>query len=507
MRETARMAIAPLVLLGRIVTFDDDSTVIEDGALYIGADERIAAVQERGAPAPAGFEDAATLETGGTVYPGLIDLHNHIAYNTLPLWASPTREEPWERRDQWPDDDDYKPTISLPANAYCKIAGEAVLKYVETKAIIGGTTAIQGSAKVPSYEGWLVRNVEAETFKTGDTFTRQSVRELGSAEDFEKYRKAMTEDRDSFIYHLSEGSAASLIEEFDALKSHDCLNERLIAIHCTALGETQFEAWNPESTVVWSPFSNLWLYGTTTQVVEARDAGLRVCLGTDWTPSGSKNLLGELKVADVCNGRLFDSAFSDEELCRMATSNPADALAWDERLGRLKAGLHADVLVTTNRDADPYRNLITAIERDVLFVAINGYPFYGTPRLMRTARAEHAEPIRIGRERRSIVLVYPGFPDADMTWVEVKDELDSARGDPRRHEQERQGRRPRGRVVRMVPDKPWDERDARDVTPPTLDTVPLPEPDALTHDKAFFRNVERLGFHGGVLDQLRDYYS
>jgi hypothetical protein len=44
------------------------------------------------------------------------------------------------------------------------------------------------------------------------------------------------------------------------------------------------------------------------------------------------------------------------------------------------------VLVTTGRGGDPYRNLITAVERDVLFVAINGYPFYGTYNLMRAAR-------------------------------------------------------------------------------------------------------------------------
>ena len=37
----------------------------------------------------------------------------------------------------------------------------------------------------------------------------------------------------------------------------------------------------------------------------------------------------------------------------MATCNPADALSWQERLGRLKAGLHGDVLVTTDRGATP----------------------------------------------------------------------------------------------------------------------------------------------------------
>ena len=36
-----------LVLLGRLVTFDPDRPEVEDGALYVGADERIHAAQRQ----------------------------------------------------------------------------------------------------------------------------------------------------------------------------------------------------------------------------------------------------------------------------------------------------------------------------------------------------------------------------------------------------------------------------------------------------------------------------
>lgn len=494
----------PLVIKGRIVTLDSKSRVIEDGTLYVGADERIAAIRGPGEPGPEGFESARVLDTGGSVYPGLIDLHNHIAYNALPLWASPTRTEPWLRRDQWPDDPDYKPSISLPANAYCKLAGEATLKYVETKAVIGGTTAIQGSAKVPHYDGWLVRNVEKETFKkTRKISVRQSVRELEKPADFAKYRKAMDEGY-SFIYHLAEGRDPSLVEEFEAAKQHKLLHKRLLAIHSSALTGAEFKRWRPKGSVVWSPFSNLWLYGHTTPANTAHESGLRICLGADWSPSAAKNLLGELKVADLCNRELFGGHFSDEQLVRMATSNPAEALAWQDTLGSLTEGLRADVVVTSGRESDPYRNLITAAEKDVEFVAINGYPFYGTRRLMDAAGAAHAESIKVGRHSRRIVLVYPGYPQADMTWAQVQDELASVRADPQRHEQRRKGSRPGGREVRLQPEKFRDPQVKLDK--PTLDNLSLPEPDALSHDTAFLRDIERRGFHGGLLDGLRQYY-
>ena len=50
--------------------------------------------------------------------------------------------------------------------------------------------------------------------------------------------------------------------------------------------------------LVWSPLSNLLLYGKTAAVYDALAAGVLISLGTDWTPSGSPNLLTELKVAD-----------------------------------------------------------------------------------------------------------------------------------------------------------------------------------------------------------------
>jgi 5-methylthioadenosine/S-adenosylhomocysteine deaminase len=150
-----------LVLLGRLVTFDPARPEVEDGALYIGADERIAAVQSRTDPAPGGFESARRVRTGGAIYPGLIDLHSHVVYNVLPLWSPPGTTKPFVNRKDWPKHGDYEGTVSDPANALGALAGKAHLKYCEVKAVVGGTTAIQGSAKMAyPYEGWLVRNVE-----------------------------------------------------------------------------------------------------------------------------------------------------------------------------------------------------------------------------------------------------------------------------------------------------------------------------------------------------------
>jgi len=71
---------------GRIVTMDSAFRVIPKGTIYIDRGS-IVAVNEAQASCPAEFEDVPVVKTGGTIYPGLIELHNHLAYNALCLWV------------------------------------------------------------------------------------------------------------------------------------------------------------------------------------------------------------------------------------------------------------------------------------------------------------------------------------------------------------------------------------------------------------------------------------
>lgn len=497
--------IDPLILCGRLVTFDDGK-VIDEGALYIGADEKIAAVQDAEAAPPPGFQQARKVKTGGAIYPGLIDLHGHMVYNALSLWSPLGRTEPYVSRYEWPGAKDYEERISDPANALGALAGKAMLKYVETKAVIGGTTAIQGSAKMAyPYEGWLVRNVEYETFKTGKKSVYQSALPLKD-DEYPKDAKRMKEGK-AFLYHLAEGTEEELVEEYEKLRDEHCLQPTLGAIHCTALHEDNFEEWASHGgSVIWSPFSNLWLYRDTTKVDEATKAGVKVCLGADWSPSGSKNLLGELKVADLWNKEHMKGAFEDRELCEMATANPADTLGWGDRLGRLRVGLHADVLVTTDREKDAYRNLITSLEHDVLLVAINGQPFYGTKELIDRTGAEHAEEIHVGRTTRQIILIYPAVKEADMGWKAVLEDIKKAKDDPVARYLEIEHLHEVGKPPPwLMTDKPWDDPSQTKKEVPV--TVEIPPLDALTHDAAYFAAVKASPIHGGKLDGIRDYYG
>ena len=501
-----------LVLTGRLVTFDPARPTIDRGALYLDDAGRIEAVASAADPAPAGFGSAARVATGGTVYPGLIDLHNHLAYNTRGLWFAP-RGEPYDHHDAWTRAKTYRSEISIPNLALAAAAGKAVLKFAEVKAVVGGCTAIQGSPGLSRpYEGWLVRNVEHETFGTGDDVIVQSAL-TRNREQLAAYTTKM-EGGASFIYHLAEGTAASLRREWDDVVAARALHERLVAVHATVLTRADFRAWRRAGagTVVWSPFSNLWLYRATTDVVRARESGQLVCLGSDWGPSGTKNILGELKVGALWNRDALDGAFTDRELCEMVTANPGDALAraWGPRVGRLREGLAGDVAVVADRVADPYANLIRSTERHVRLVLVQGRPVYGSGAMMAAAGSRTHEPITVAGVRRAIQLVDPGRPDADMSWPDVLAALERVRADPGGRLDAMALPAPPGEEpLQLIPDMPLGGAPDEGMLSDTdLREAVIPPIDSIYHDAAFFRSLaaSRAPILGGRLDRLREFF-
>jgi hypothetical protein len=187
------------------------------------------------------------------------------------------------------------------------------------------------------------------------------------------------------LLHLSEGTNEAARSHFTALHLPDntwAITPALAGIHSLALAPEDFQTMQEHGgAIVWSPLSNLLLYGKTADVKTAKQNGVRIGIGSDWSPSGSKNLLGELKVAylySAANGNIF----TNRELLSMATRTAAEILQWDKILGSIEAGKLADLLVVAGESNDPYAAFFQAHETDITFVIINGVPRYGDPTLM-----------------------------------------------------------------------------------------------------------------------------
>ena len=390
-------------LAGDIVT---PTGVVAGGYLVVDG-EQIAEVRTAAEGAPAGV---TVVSTGGYILPGLIDGHSHVEYNHIPLAQFGKR---YGDRDQWPNAAAYQTLVKDPKNAVTAagLTCEA-LKHGEARALVGGTTAIQGTPQLSCVRP-LVRNLEQENFCKDRV--RQNVtdasgfgRSISGKPSFADSVKSdiAAHKLDAVVVHLGEGIDAHAESEWSTVKSLGLNLPELVIIHGTAFGPSELsEMASAGAKMIWSPLSNLLLYGNTAKIPAALDAGVLVALGSDWAPSGSANLLWELKTADHVNRVLWNGRITDEELFDMVTINPAIAFGIDKEVGTLEAGKTADYMVIAKSAtaATAYRALIEARPENVLLVAISGDPLYGEPAFLDSlGKAGDYELIDACGQRRAI---------------------------------------------------------------------------------------------------------
>lgn len=400
-----------LALAGRVVTMDSARTVIQEGVLWI-AGSRIAAVTSAIAPTPAGFADIAPLPTNSTLYPGLIELHNHLCYNILTLWQVPKL---YSNRDQWPSHKDYSKLISGPMGTLGSIPEQvaAISRYTEAKCLLGGVTTSQGitirSFSTKRYYKGIIRNVEASLDKLLPA-ARAKIGDV-KADTAQSFLKSISKKSCScFLLHLSEGRDAHARQRFLDLKFGNdswAIAPSLCGIHAAALKPEDFQIMAEHgASMVWSPSSNLMLYGATADVAAATAAGVRVSLGCDWSPSGSRNLLAELKIARAA-AQAFNTGLTSRDIVAMVTSTPAAILRWGDHLGTLVAENYADVIAVKGTTGDPYDHLINADESDLRLVMIGGRSRLADP-VLDLIPAANVETISVGAATREV-----DFEDAD----------------------------------------------------------------------------------------------
>lgn len=406
-------AAGSFALAGRVVTMAPGKTPLGAGVVYVAGNSIVAVLDSAQAPPP-GFGAITPIATNGTIYPGLIELHNHLSYDVLPLWQVPHR---FTNRGGWSVGPTYRTLISGPMGILGQTAGlpEAVVRYVEAKALLGGTTTSQGVALYSDpamrtlYFG-AARNVE----RTEDPDLPIAATRIGDVEARDAAKFLVEEQlATSLLLHLAEGSDLVAENHFKALHQPPPLDRWAIApslagIHCVPLVQADFDVLAAHgASMIWSPLSNLLLYGRTADIAAARAAGVRVGIGSDWSPSGSKNLLAELKVARFVGG------IADRDLLAMATIDAAAILRWQATLGSLEAGKRADLIVVVGTADDPYGHLFTARETDIELVMIDGVVRVATSALMTALQpGVPTESLAVGSTTRQLNLAQVGVNPA-----------------------------------------------------------------------------------------------
>ena len=370
------------------------------GEVLVEADKITCVAADTACEAMPGATGATIIDTKGVIAPGLIDTHNHILFDIFDNsdWGP---AQLYGDHDQWPVEPRYNAMLDVKQclvddsqgrPAWCAMtpygtsAGSLrceVDKFGELKGLVAGTTSIVGLPGTSAgCFGSLSRSVDVAQNGLGVDQVQTSALYPPSDPNgvCTNYASGKTK---AFLLHAGEGVDAAAAAEFDRLgtmtTTPNCLYAPQTAItHGVAFTPAQFTTMATNGMkLIWSPQSNVSLYGTTADIPSALDAGVPISLAPDWSMGGSQNLLDELRFADSWDNMHWSDRLASQDLVTMVTRHPAQALALDATLGSLEVGKLADIAVFTGTAAAPYDAIVAAKPAAVRLVMIGGVVLYG----------------------------------------------------------------------------------------------------------------------------------
>lgn len=380
------------LIIGTVI---GENAVYENGGVLIGEDGKI---RDVGCDVDTPANDTTTLFCPSTIVsPGLINAHDHIRYTHQ--YPADWGEERFEHRHQW----------RLGLDGHTKIPyepaeGNEQIAWGELRQVLSGTTSMAGEGGVPG----LVRNLEIEALNRSvdqpSAFT--TIFPLGDAngtmrDDGCDYPAVVSDDAyddaSSFQAHVAEGVDDNAANEFGCLTGQstdgvDVTKKLTSFVHL--VGTTTDDAIfmrQKEITAVWSPRSNISLYGQSANVSLYDALGVDIALSTDWIYSGSMNMLRELQCAKSFSDAYLSEQFSSFDLWQMATINAAKAFALDTEIGRLAIGSFGDIVIFSSHlsGTDPFEKMVSANASDVVLVLREGRPIVGNAWLVGKLRGEN----------------------------------------------------------------------------------------------------------------------
>ena len=425
----------PLVLHGNIVG--------EDGAcamFYVLVENGKITYKGKDAPdsVPLGT-NTIELAANQLVFPGLLNLHTHIEYNILPLWET---KPDWDDRFEWRSSASYHQAIHCPldyiSQHWIPMPGRPDLLVTyqllsEMQALAGGTTTLQESQFLASEQERRAHLLLRSTGVPEDLGLPESSL-IDSVIDFytpnprlsgyprQDTSGSIPEQTDCFaefirnlgniratLAHLAEGRAGFLPNrsrrdaytrnEFTSfcrdIRQHDELRSRIqdahvMLIHACGMdlresGDLQFMV-DYGMGMVWSPVSNLLLYDDTNPIPLLPQAKFPTALGSDWSPSGSKNVWEEAKFALYFIQALrLPVEDPMKRLFAMVTTEAARSVGREGILGRTDVGYLGDffILEKPSSSSDALEAFFQADDSHVVATIVGGFPVYGEESLVK----------------------------------------------------------------------------------------------------------------------------
>lgn len=390
---------------------NDDCPVLENHAVIIKGREILDILPN---------EQAKNIPTNQTLHlenhalmPGLINLHGHSAMSLLRGFADDLALMDWLNNHIWPAEgknvsDAFVYDGSLLAMAEMVAGGTTTINdmyffnaAVAKAGLLSGVRTFVGctilefpNAYAANADEYIAKGLNERTPFYGDDLIRFVLAPHApytvSDATFSKVVD-LAEKYDMLIHchiHETNDEISGSLKEYavrpiERLNQLGVINSRLIAAHCVHLTDEEIALFAEKgASVAHNPASNMKLASGFAPVVKMLNAGVNVGLGTDGAASNNKlDMFAEMRLAALI-AKGFSGSPTDltaYETLKMATVNGAKALHLDDKIGRLKKGMRADMIavdlgeITTQPVFNPISHIVYAADRSqVDFVWVNG---------------------------------------------------------------------------------------------------------------------------------------
>ncbi len=293
--------------------------------------------------------------SGCTIYPGLVNAHDHLELNHYPRTKF---RDVYSNAADWSADftpqlerEPFRTLRQIPLADQCRSG-------IEKNGRAGVTTVAHHN---PLHRTLRRRDLPlrvVQRYGWAHSFAQETDASLVAS-----YRR--TPRNAPWCIHLAEGVDDRAAAELTRLVALNLLQPNTVLIHGVGLtdGDRQ-QTLDRGAGLVWCPSSNAFLLGQTAQVTEMADAH-RLAIGSDSRLTADGDLLDELRAGFACR------QLSVEQLFRAVTIDAA-ALLQVRGAGDLAVGCLPEFFVVSGTPADPYRGLIELVTSDIVMRCFAG---------------------------------------------------------------------------------------------------------------------------------------
>ena len=355
---------------------------------------------------------------GLTLLPGLVQTHVHVCQTLFRGLAEDVSLLPWLRERIWPLEAAHDPD-SLRASAELSVL-ELLLGGTTTVLDMGtthhhgtvfetleetGIRAASGKAMMDEGEGVPVGLLETTLDSLRESFDLAE-RWDGAAGGRLKYafaprfvlscsdvlfREIVSLARNRYLLHTHAAESREetrLVEKLKGRRNVDYFDDigflgpGTLLAHCIWLSDEEVSHLaRSGSRALHCPHTNQKLGSGICEVGRLRDAGVHVSIGCDGAPANNTlDAFAEMRAAALLASlKTGPGSLTARDVLTMATVSGAEALGWDDRIGRLDPGMEADVIAVDLQTphaapvADPVTALVTAVRAaDVRHVTVAG---------------------------------------------------------------------------------------------------------------------------------------